>query len=425
MSNLYHQLEALFHQFIDRTQKHKDQAFSFPWLHPQGESFPLLPDYLKLHQFAPTPFRKWANQRLAPLPKLWNSLVWPQIQNTITHKIQTKYLADLAHHHQAPKALNPDLQAQLITPFTRLTQKPPASIRHATFTDLYYFLNETLKIFCTHLELPVDIYGPMKKAHTMTCLKLYKAIRPEVLSHPTAFELACFLAIRANWIDCVEDNAAEHLVGFIEEANTLLEDLEPLQLNLHHNPYFQLRQVKQKLSTPQTILYELDNAGEVLLDLIFIEILLKQGHRIILGAKAQPVLNDMTYPELIHLLTHPELAHLTPYRDQGQLMIFNTESIVAGKYLPHASEAYKAAYQAATLLLLKGQGNFQTMPMGKKVKGKFTPYPYAKPMIYMLGMKAPFIAACFSSILTQGPAPLIQMPFLYLFDAKDPNTYPK
>ena len=93
------------------------------------------------------------------------------------------------------------------------------------------------------------------------------------------------------------------------------------------------------------------------------------------------------------------------------------------KKLSHSS--HHQQQMRATLLLLKGQGNFQTMPMGKKVKGKFTPYPYAKPMIYMLGMKAPFIAACFSSILTQGPAPLIQMPFLYLFDAKDPNTYPK
>ncbi len=425
MSSLSHALQDRFHHFIDRTQKHTKGHFSFPWLHPQNQSFTLLPDYLKLHQFAPTPFRKWANNHLTPLPKLWNKIVWPKIFTSVTHTLEHKYLVDLAHNHNAHKTLTPHTKSDLLTPLKTLLHNPPTDLRFSTFTDLYYFLNDTLKIFCTHLNLPMDIYAPNKASHNNICLKLYKTIRTDVLSHPQAFELACYLAIRANWIDCVEDNVSGHLVGFSEEANQIIDNPEAIQLNIHHNPYFHLTQVKAKLSTPQTILYELDNAGEVLLDLIFIEHLLTLGHTIILGAKAQPVLNDLTYTELTHLFTHPELAHLNAYRQTQQLQLFNTDSIVPGKYLPHASEAYKGAYAQATLLILKGQGNFQTMPMGQKIKKRFTPYPYAKPIVYMLGMKAPFIAACFSSILKKGPHPLIQMPFLYLFDPNDPRTYPK
>ena len=36
---------------------------------------------------------------------------------------------------------------------------------------------------------------------------------------------------------------------------------------------------------------------------------------------------------------------------------------MVGKYIPMASNEYKSAYDLADIIWLKGQGNFQTMPL--------------------------------------------------------------
>lgn len=399
MTPLFQQYQTLFENFLELSQKHRSSHHDYRWLHLKSKHFQLLPDYLTLSEFAPTKFKTMANKTLANSPKLWESLVWPKITHTILEKMESKYLHALFEstrntHQHTPKELIKLLHRVFIQFDSRLI--------HAPFTDLYFFLNEILKTTSTYFEVSQDIFKKEKTEQLNFCLRLYKTVAKEILDHPQAFEIATYLAIRANWIDSVENNISHFVTGFPSEIDHLIDHPEELHLQ-KHNSHYQFQEFKTALATPKKILYELDNAGEVVFDLILIERLLSQKHHIHLCAKDSPVLNDITTQELQHLLDHPLLVHL---KKHPNLTLLPGHSNIAGKYLPHVPESYKTAYQWADLLILKGQGNFQTMPLGQFQKNKFQFHPYTKPMFFLFMLKAPQIAQSFKKTLppkTQSP----------------------
>jgi uncharacterized protein with ATP-grasp and redox domains len=410
---------ALFERFLSfeaRVKAHRMGHHNYDWLSIHSQPFIFQPDYLQLHQFGKTPFKTVSNRLLSHSFTLWSKVAWPQIKHTIITLLQHRYIPLLDTQSDITHKARACVHSVLSLPFKDLP--------YATFTDLYYFLNESLYCMADALGTHSDLFKQYKRTHAEHCLRLYPTCKDDILSHKNAFEIAVFLALRANWIDCVDQHADAFLPGFSDEISEVLDDQTVIMSHILHNPYFHIKALKKKLNTsPQTILYECDNHGEIFFDLIFVEWLLQHGHRVHLACKFQPALNDVTYAELEDVLTHA--ASLQPYLTSGQLTYLHTGSTISGKYMSAVSEAYKKAYQDATLLILKGQGNFQTMPMGKKIKGQFVPYPYAKPIVFMMGMKAPFIRACFSSIIKNSPEPKLQMPFLYIFDSQDEKTFPR
>ena len=112
-------------------------------------------------------------------------------------------------------------------------------------------------------------------------------------------------------------------------------------------------------------MYECDNAGEVIFDLLVIMRLIASGKRVIIVAKYAPILNDVTVDEIYDLLSVQPLFQplkLAMATSQCQLISAN-DFVSIGKYLPLVSEAYRNSYKNADLIWLKGQANFQTMPL--------------------------------------------------------------
>jgi uncharacterized protein with ATP-grasp and redox domains len=423
VNRYYAHFEPHFDQFLDRTHAHLTARHNYDWMHASGDRFHWVPDYLRLSQFASTPAKQHLNRLLAHAPLLWRYTAWPRIQTAVWTVFSTKYVPLLwaNNPHEAETILR-DIYAAFDALFRG---SDTAHLRHATFTDLYYFLNELLKTISTVHGLPLDPYSDLKTQQDRHCMGYYRQVRTEILGHKRGFEMACYLTIRANWIDCVEDHVERFLFQLGDDISQILDNLEVLDTQIAFNPFFQLNRLKQLLAQkPSQILYELDNHGEVVWDLLVIELLITAGHRVVIAAKDEPVLNDVTHLELSELLALDTFSHLQVYLTDGRLSILNTASKIAGKYLPFVSEAYKSIFTTVDLLILKGQGNFQTMPMGQTVNGQFVPYLYAKPIVYMMSIKAPFILACLQSVF-RARTPILGTPFLYVYDSQRKATYPR
>jgi uncharacterized protein with ATP-grasp and redox domains len=297
-------------------------------------------------------------------------------------------------------------------------------LREATFTEIFYFIALMIKDFVDILGIDHDVFKKEKEKHNKICLAIYKEVKEEVFKHPQSLDIALYLSIRGNWIDNVEDNLESFLAFLPEEINNVLDDSQDLIFHKQNNPYFQLEKVKEYLAQKtRTILYELDNSGEVIFDLLLIELLLNQGHKIIIASKRLPILNDITYDDLSALISGPDFHHFNEALHYKRLEIIHTNARIAGKYLFNVSEAYKKAYEKADCLILKGQGNFQTMPMGRKIKNDFHAYAYKKPIIYMLGIKANVILHSLRMLIKPELLPKKNTPFMYFFDARNPKTY--
>ncbi len=420
--SLHTALQAISKQLFDRVSHRITHDIDFSWmLHTPSRP---IQDYFHLGQYGSSPLRYRINTITSRLSgKIWLLVVWPIMYRHILTVVREKYLPDVFSNIPS----SPDLSKKMAIFESHLAYQLSqftGFARFASFTELYEFLNNCFITFSTYLGATSDIYASHKREHTRFALDIYQEIRTAVLSHKHPIAICCYLAIRANWIDCAQETISPFMAGFREEINEILDAQLPQEdLYQSSNPYYHLPQFERWLQKPITVLYECDNMGEIVFDLLLCEHLLSLGHRIILTTKSTPVLNDVTYTDLENLLQDLALAHLHIFLDSGQLSYIETQSQVGGKYIYAVSDAYKEAYQKSHLLILKGQGHFYTMPMGYKKNRKFVPYSYKKPIVYMMGLKAPFIFNSFKYNITTSPPPIGSM-ILYAFHPYNPNTHP-
>ena len=117
---------------------------------------------------------------------------------------------------------------------------------------------------------------------------------------------------------------------------------------------------------PKQLLWLIDNDGESVFDLWFIESLADCGHQITVVGKAEPATNDVTLDDLRELAAHPHFKKL-----QEQIAVGNVRLISSGSNTP-GTNFYQATGEFANVLLdvdfviSKGQGNlFTTLGLKK------------------------------------------------------------
>ncbi len=103
------------------------------------------------------------------------------------------------------------------------------------------------------------------------------------------------------------------------------------------------------LKEPRTILYMVDNSGEIVFDRIFIERLIARGHRVIVGVKSGPVLNDATMEDARQV----GLTEITEVVETGSDWI--------GTELETCAEEFRKLYYSADVAVSKGQANYETL----------------------------------------------------------------
>ena len=142
------------------------------------------------------------------------------------------------------------------------------------------------------------------------------------------------------------------------------------QKTLEENLSGDLSEVERRLSAFQNVFYLTDNAGEVVFDLFVVEKLKEMGKRIVMGSKAEPVLNDVTVQEL---------------RGMTSTEVIPTGSVVGTSLECLSPEAEKLLFDKSWLILSKGMGNFETISeYQEKLSGR---------LIYILRAKCSPVAS--------------------------------
>lgn len=98
------------------------------------------------------------------------------------------------------------------------------------------------------------------------------------------------------------------------------------------------------------VLYLMDNAGEVVLDMILIREIRRVGPRVIAVVKSGPILNDATTVDA-------DEVGLAECADE----VRDTGAAAIGVNLDRSSESFKRLFSSAELIVAKGMGNFESL----------------------------------------------------------------
>ncbi|RAP33941.1 hypothetical protein DID77_02190 [Candidatus Marinamargulisbacteria bacterium SCGC AG-439-L15] len=402
LQSLLHPLFSHFFSDIEHRLSSKDQL-SWLFTHSQ-ETF--IPDYLTLPHYGHSRFKQRLNHGVSTLcPPLWDRFIWPRYTSKLTKELQALLL----------KQSSPSIQKTVPTFIAQLKKQLDTLYYHkqghllskACFTDLYKLIAGALRIFET-INNESDLFQTVKIQQNRTYTQAYTELRTELLEHPHALQKLLYLVTRANWLDITNPSIDTFDLGFLEEINLTLED--DSLIKEAESPFFQIQQARHVLTkSPQTILYELDNCGEVIIDLLLIEHLLKKGHKVVMVAKEHPILNDITYQELTALLFSDPFLHFQAYINAKKLFISHNGSSTVGKDLYQCPLLYQQAYAKCDLVILKGQGNLQSMPLG---------YAYQTPILYLSGIRSSITHTCMRQYFKQKLSPEINSFFCYYYDPK-------
>lgn len=186
-----------------------------------------------------------------------------------------------------------------------------------------------------------DVYKDIKQKYNHFLLNKEEQILDTIRKQEDCFLAALQYAITGNYIDFgamsdVDDEKLEELLN--NWSSIQLDDAE-------------VDNLKGELERAKKILYITDNAGEIVLDKVFI-IILKQLYpdmEIGVLVRGRPILNDATIEDAESI----GLTRLVHVLDNG--------NGIPGTVLENITKEAKEWIETSDLCIAKGQGNFETL----------------------------------------------------------------
>lgn len=184
-----------------------------------------------------------------------------------------------------------------------------------------------------------DPYREIKRQSNTGAMALLPRLREEAMDSPDPLDYAVRAAIAGNIIDF----GARAVPADLEES---------LREVLKNEPFVDdLEKLREDLAGASSLLMICDNAGEIAMDLILIEVLasIYPGLGLTAAVRGGPAINDATQ------------------EDAGQVgldlacPVITTGLAMAGIDLERCSPRFKEAFGKADVILSKGQGNFETL----------------------------------------------------------------
>jgi uncharacterized protein with ATP-grasp and redox domains len=375
------------HKTLQKELKHKENTLNqLSWCLEDSHNFL---EFLSLKNLGRNPLEKVANTVLYKMSiPLWKKSIYKKVTNKIIKKLRAIYLPrefKEFENHQ-------DLIAITIEQVNSFFKTICFTLKKGSLIDLMNLTSAILKCIRKALNTNAKFYLNEKNSHDRLCLRTYNEIRSEVINHPYNILIATLIAVKANFIDSSKDDVNTFLYGFFDEINEWLDSDILALIDSNNYPNFDYYKFINCVNEgKKKILYELDNCGEVVFDFLLIELLLKKGHSVVLCAKLNPILNDVTVSRINSLLETKTLSHLKDYIESKQLSIIHANNSVVGKNLFEVTEEYKEKFKNADLVMLKGQGHFLNMPMGTKIGRKSIQFNYKKPIFYMFTVKSEIV----------------------------------
>ncbi|MCI0512651.1 ARMT1-like domain-containing protein, partial [candidate division KSB1 bacterium] len=124
--------------------------------------------------------------------------------------------------------------------------------------------------------------------------------------------------------------------------------------------------LREAIANAKSILYIGDNAGEIVLDRLFLETIVKEN--VFFGVRGSAILNDVTADDAQFV----GLDHLVTIISNGD----NTP----GTFLEDTSSHFRAIFEQVDLIIAKGQGNFEGL------------YQVNRPLFFLLTAKCEVVA---------------------------------
>jgi uncharacterized protein with ATP-grasp and redox domains len=204
-----------------------------------------------------------------------------------------------------------------------------------------------------------DPYKKVKRESNDSVLKLYPELKEMVNKSRDPLRTAVRLAIAGNIIDfaVLQEFNLEETIREVLKKRFVIDDYEKL---------------KEKLKDAETLLFFVDNAGEIGLDKLLVETFLeaKKLEKIEFVVKGGPIINDATLEDAVYM-------GLDRLPNSKFLTISNGE---AGTGPARSSQTVKNWIKEHDLVISKGQGNYEGL---SEHNGLF----------FMLMVKCPIIAS--------------------------------
>jgi uncharacterized protein with ATP-grasp and redox domains len=204
-----------------------------------------------------------------------------------------------------------------------------------------------------------DPYKKVKRESNDSVLKLYPELEEKVNQSRDPLRTAVRLAIAGNIIDfaVLQEFNLEETIREVLKKQFVIDDYEKL---------------KEKLKDAETLLFFVDNAGEIGLDKLLVETFLEQKkfEKIDFVVKGGPIINDATLEDAVYM-------GLDRLPNSEFLTISNGE---AGTGPARSSQTVKKWIREHDLIISKGQGNYEGL---SEHNGLF----------FMLMVKCPIIAS--------------------------------
>lgn len=190
----------------------------------------------------------------------------------------------------------------------------------------------------THI---IDPFKYEKESINQYLMKLYPKLEREVETSSNPFDIALRLAIAGNTIDNIAnpDFNIDTTINHVLSAN----------FKIDHSSF-----LLDQIQKAKRILYLGDNAGEIVLDKLFIKTL--EHPAIFYAVRGSEVINDATFSDALSV----GMNEVTTVISNG--------SDAPSTILTDVSKRFIDVYSRADLIISKGQGNFEGLQNEKSEK---------------------------------------------------------
>ena len=191
--------------------------------------------------------------------------------------------------------------------------------------------------FVTSLTGIEDPFENFKRSSTESALRLYPVLSEVVERSGDPFIRALEFSAAGNSIDLatIDESELDDIVEWLSNFDRAVFSIDDTDI------------LREEITRAKTVLFIGDNAGEIVLDRLFIELL--KNPEIYFGVRGGAVLNDVTEKDA---------------RESGidlPVKLISSGSRIPGTLLSEVSPEFAEIFHSADVVIAKGQGNFETM----------------------------------------------------------------
>ncbi len=182
----------------------------------------------------------------------------------------------------------------------------------------------------------LDPFAEAKREANEQVMSILPALRTQIRSHGNPLHAALNVSIIGNYIDLGVKLSFDWRQALSDETDMAF-------LEKAYGPFF------KKLQPGARLLILGDNAGEIGLDTILVELLHERGVNVTYAVRSAPILNDALLEDA-RFVGMDRLCTIMP-----------SGSRTCGTILEQGTAEFLDAYAGADVVLSKGQGNFESL----------------------------------------------------------------